>query len=317
MVTIANGRYNLPDELLYSPTQHVYLDQVKKQIGLDEIGYAFLQNPTEIQFLVDTELIMGDPCIAISTTRGITTLNAPCSGKIQTLNLHGLEDMKNDSYNTGFLIKLETITELSPNLITGEALEEWGHDESRSLMRNNYSFKIIQIGDTTVGKTAIKVRFTDDYFKKGLKTTLGVDFGSKEIKGEYISSDVLFSGAYRFKARMNIWDIAGQEAYQRTRGMYYRDAKGCLLCYDVNNPRSFENLEYWGKELQENIGKVPVLLVGNKTDLERKVTRQQGLEFANTKGYLFVECSAKTGECVDDIFQKLAVEIFKGEEGLD
>ena len=127
----------------------------------------------------------------------------------------------------------------------------------------------------------------------------------------------MFSGTYRFTARMNVWDTAGQESYNRTRGMYYRDTKGCLMCYDVNNRRSFENLAYWVTELEENRGKVPVLLVGNKIDLERKVTRQEGLDFAKMKGYLFVECSAKTGDGVQDMFQKLGVEIFKIEEDLE
>ena len=143
-----------------------------------------------------------------------------------------------------------------------------------------------------------------------------MDFGSKEIKGQFMSSDILFGGTYRFTAKMNVWDAAGQEVYDRIRGMYYRDAKGALLCYDVNNHRSFENLDKWREELEENRGIVPTILVGNKIDLERKVTRQEGLDYALKHNYLFMECSAKTGDSVDQMFEKLAVEIFKKEEGL-
>ncbi|UYP45748.1 hypothetical protein NEF87_002033 [Candidatus Lokiarchaeum ossiferum] len=317
MVTIADGRFSLPDNLLYTKNQHVYLNNDKKTLGLDEIGYAFLHNPNELKILVEDEVKIGIPFAAITTDSGMTTLNSPCSGKIKQLNPNALASMKDHTYETGFIIELEEITEVQPNLVTGSELQEWGNNEVKTLVRNNYSFKIIEIGDSAVGKTAIKVRFTDNYFKKDLKTTLGVDFGSKEIKGEYISSDILFSGTYRFTAKMNVWDAAGQAMYDKIRGMYYRDAKGALMCYDVHNHLSFEHLEKWREELEESLGKVPVLLVGNKIDLERKVTRQEGLAYAMKHNYLFVECSAKTGEGVDDMFKQLAVEIFKREEKLE
>jgi len=78
MVTIADGRYYLPDDLHYSKNQHVYLNLKNKIIGLDQIGYAFLNNPTEISLLVE---------------QGVTTLNAPCSGKIETFNGKALDNM--------------------------------------------------------------------------------------------------------------------------------------------------------------------------------------------------------------------------------
>lgn len=317
MVYVADGRFLLPDNLHYTRYQHVFVDPLKKYIGIDQIGFEFLKNPHEIKFLVETDLKVNHPFVAITTDSGITTLNAPCSGKIKLKNIKALETMDTDPYSKGYLLELDEITDLQTGLISGAQIEEWGISEAKSLIRNNYSFKVIEIGDTTVGKTAIKVRFTDDYFKKDLKTTLGVDFGSKEIKGQYISSDILFGGAYRFTAKLNVWDAAGQEMYDKIRGLYYRDAKGALLCYDVNNRRTFENLSKWINEMEENRGKIPTLLVGNKIDLERQVSREEGLDYAMKHGYMFVECSAKTGEHVDDMFHKLAVEIFKQEEGIE
>ena len=210
MVIIADGRFSLPDQLFYTKYQHIYVDRKEKIIGIDQIGYAFLKNPQELKILAESEVKIGEPFAAITTDAGITTLNAPCSGKIAEKNPDALKSMKNDIYNSGYIIRLEDITTMADNLISGSEIEEWAENEVRSLIRNNYSWKIIEIGDTTVGKTAIKVRFTDDYFKKDLKTTLGVDFGSKEVKGQYISSDILFGGAYRFTAKMNVWDAAGQ-----------------------------------------------------------------------------------------------------------
>ncbi len=317
MVTIHDGRYQIPDNLLYSKNQHVYLDKSNKIIGLDEIGYAFLQNPNEIQFLSENEVQKGTPFVAITTDSGITTLNSPCSGKIKITNKKALEGMKNNTYTIGFLVELEDLTDIEAELITGDEVEQWAINDAKSLIRNNYSFKILEIGDSAVGKTAIKVRFTDNYYKKDLKTTLGVDFGSKEIKGEYKKLSDPITDIARFTAKMNIWDTAGQSMYDKIRGMYYKDAKGAILCYDVSNPISFDNLDKWRSELEENLGKVPTLLVGNKIDLERKVDTNKGLEYAKKHGYLFIECSAKTGEGIEDIFTKLAIEIFKKEENLE
>jgi Ras-related protein Rab-2A len=317
MVSIADGRFILPDKFYYTKNQHVYVDLTKKIVGLDEIGYVFLNNPNEIKFLVDTELKVGSPFVAITTEKGITTLNSPVSGKIKKLNTEALKFMKEDTYTEGYLVELEEISEKLPTLLTGEAIAEWAKTEVQTLLRNNYSIKVILIGDTTVGKTAIKVRFTDNYFKKDLKSTLGVDFGSKEIKGEYMSTDILFSGVYRFTAKMNVWDAAGQSVYDKIRSIYYRDAKGAILAYDVANIVTFKNLDKWIQELEENCGKVPVLLVGNKTDLERTVSREEGLEFAMDHNFMFMESSAKNGEGIEEMFQKLAVEIFRVEEGLD
>ncbi|QEE15308.1 GTP-binding protein [Promethearchaeum syntrophicum] len=317
MVTIADGRYDLPNELYYSKNQHVYMNLQKKIIGLDQIGYAFLKNPTEISLLVENEIKVGLPFVAIASEQGVTTLNAPCSGKIETFNEKALENMEYDTYVNGFILKLTEMSDISPTLITGENIESWAINEAKTLLRSNYSFKIIEIGDTAVGKTAIKVRFTDNYFKKDLKTTLGVDFGTKEIKTSYLSTDLLFSGTYRFTARMNVWDAAGQDQYDKIRGIYFKDAKGALICYDINNALSFKHLDKWVADLEENLGKVPVLLVGNKSDLERKVSRQEGLNYAIEHGFLFIECSAKTGENVDEMFEKLAIEIFKKEENLE
>jgi small GTP-binding protein len=318
MVTVADGRFELPENLFYTRNQHVYLDKAKNIIGLDQIGFAFLKNPKEITLLSDKEIKVGEPFVSISTERGITTLDAPCSGKIKSTNPNALAMMETDTYTRGFILELATITDVSPSLITGADVEKWAQHEVRSLLHSNYSFKVVEIGDSAVGKTAVKVRFTDDYFKKDLKTTLGVDFGSKEIKCEYMSNDILFNGVYRFTAKMNVWDAAGQAHYEKIRGMYYRDAKGALLVYDVTNPESFKNLDKWVAELEENLGrKVPVLLVGNKIDLERKVSREEAVGYAMKNKFQFVECSAKTGEGVEDAFRKLAVEIYKIEENLE
>ena len=315
MVYLANGRYFIPENLSYSKNHHVYLDLKKKIIGLDQIGYAFLASPQNVTILVDDSIKINEPFASIATEKGITTLNSPCSGKIKKINPEALDHMEVDTYSKGFLIELEEITEIRDDLISGDKIEPWAKKEVHSLLHNHYSFKIVEIGDSAVGKTAIKVRFTDNYFKKDLKTTLGVDFGSKEITCEYLSDDAFISGSRTFRATLNVWDAAGQAHYEKIRGIYYRDAKGALLCYDVNNPISFKNLQAWVDELEEHLGlRVPTLLIGNKTDLERKVSQDVAREYAKKNGFLYVECSAKTGSGVNEAFKQLALELYKKEE---
>ncbi|GAG83671.1 unnamed protein product, partial [marine sediment metagenome] len=90
----------------------------------------------------------------------------------KTINGNALKDMENDTYKKGFLIEMEDIRNVDSKLINGKAdIEKWANFESKCLLHGQYMFKIIEIGDSTVGKTAIKVRFTDNYFKKDLKTT--------------------------------------------------------------------------------------------------------------------------------------------------
>ncbi len=315
-ITIKDGRYEFPDTIFYS-AQHVYINRDKKLLGIDEIGVKFLQNPSTIAFLAEHTAQIGEPIIAITTEQGITTLLSPCTGKIKRVNRDALKHIQTDTYSKGHMIEFDTITELDSNLITGADIEKWALAEAKSIQTQEFSFKVVEIGDSATGKTAIKIRLTDDYFKKDLQTTMGVDFGTAALNCVHSPDDLLVSGATRFIARISVWDVAGQKHYEKIRGMYYRDAKGALLVFDLNNPVSFSNLDIWVKELEENLGrKVPALLIGNKVDLERKVSKEQALAYAKNHGFQYFETSAKTGEGVREAFRNLAIEIYKREENL-
>ena len=123
---------------------------------------------------------------------------------------------------------------------------------------------------------------------------------------------------------MQIWDTAGQERFKNITASYYRGGNGVLVVYDISDRESFENLNSWLIEIEKNANKnVYKLLIGNKCDLEdkRKVTYQEGKDFAESNGMKFMETSAKTASKVQEAFELLTNEIIKAsinkERGLE
>ena len=126
------------------------------------------------------------------------------------------------------------------------------------------------------------------------------------------------------KVKLQIWDTAGQERFKNITASYYRGGNGVLVVYDITDRESFENLNSWLIEIEKNANKnVYKLLIGNKCDLEekRKVTYQEGKDFAESNGMKFIETSAKTASKVQEAFELLTNEIIKAninkEKGLE
>jgi len=160
-----------------------------------------------------------------------------------------------------------------------------------------YLFKYIIIGDSSVGKSCLLLQFIDKKYKTDHDPTIGVEFGSRniQIKGKTI--------------KLQVWDTAGQESFRSITRSYYRGSIGALLVYDISRRDSFESLGRWLEETKINANdKTVILLIGNKSDLdaERKVSTEEGENFANTHGLLFLETSAKTGANVDASFNKVS-----------
>ena len=116
------------------------------------------------------------------------------------------------------------------------------------------------------------------------------------------------------KVKLQIWDTAGQERFKNITASYYRGGNGVLVVYDITDRESFDNLNSWLIEIEKNANKnVYKLLIGNKCDLEdkRKVTYQEGKDFAESNGMKFMETSAKTASKVQEAFELLTNEIIK------
>ncbi|AYV80804.1 MAG: ras-related protein RABB1a isoform X2 [Harvfovirus sp.] len=171
-----------------------------------------------------------------------------------------------------------------------------------------YVLKVILIGDTGVGKTCLIDRFCNNHFDMMHDITIGVEFGSKIV-------EVSEEGGESFCVKAQFWDTAGQEAYRSIVRSYYREASGVLLCYDVSQYLSFQNVVSWLKEVRNECDDgTKIILVAMKCDLESKrcVGSKEGRELADEHGLLFCEVSAKKNVNIYSCFDMLIREICGG-----
>jgi len=163
-----------------------------------------------------------------------------------------------------------------------------------------YTFKNI-----AVGKSCILLQFTDNKFRNQHELTIGVEFGAKtiQIDGKTI--------------KIQIWDTAGQEAFQAITRTYYKGAIGALLVYDITRRETFTHVTKWLEEVRNNSSKtITIILIGNKKDLEdkRQISYEEGEALAKENGLLFLETSAKTAYNVIESFNLSAQSILNNIE---
>ena len=153
--------------------------------------------------------------------------------------------------------------------------------------------KIVLVGHTNVGKTCIVRQATTGVFSEDSAPTLGASYVSK------------LANVNGTEVRLQIWDTAGQERYRGMTPMYYRGAQTALIVYSVTDAESFESVDGWLNSLRENAEPdITLFLLANKCDCEsdRVVSAEQGQEKAKSMGAHFYEVSAKTGQCIEDVF---------------
>lgn len=160
----------------------------------------------------------------------------------------------------------------------------------------DYMFKILIIGNSSVGKTSFLFRYADDSFTSAFVSTVGIDFKVKTVIRK------------EKRMKLQIWDTAGQERYRTITTAYYRGAMGFILMYDVTNEESFNSVQDWVTQIKTySWDNAQVILVGNKSDMEaeRVVTYDRGKQLADQLGLEFFETSAKENINVKDVFVRL------------
>ncbi|GAB5371965.1 hypothetical protein AAMO2058_001625100 [Amorphochlora amoebiformis] len=160
----------------------------------------------------------------------------------------------------------------------------------------DHLLKLLMVGESNVGKTSLLLRYASDVYDAKTNSTIGVDLKVKTVdhRGK--------------RLKLTLWDTAGQEKFRTLTASYYRGANGVILVYDVTCRASFEHLTRWLKEVEVYCTNedVVTMLVGNKIDKEdREVTKEEGLAFARSNSMLFMECSAKTKQGVEQAFEEL------------
>lgn len=167
------------------------------------------------------------------------------------------------------------------------------------MTENATLLKILVIGESAVGKSALLLRYTENTFTTSFMTTIGVDFKNKaiEIDGHNV--------------KLQIWDTAGQEKFKAITKAYYRGAHGILVVFDISNMDSFTKTEGWIESIREANKDIDILLIGNKADLPRQVSREEAQALADKFNIKYYETSAKENQNVAKAFEDLAALSYK------
>lgn len=159
--------------------------------------------------------------------------------------------------------------------------------------------KIISMGNAEVGKSCIIKRYCEKRFVHKYLATIGIDYGVTKVTVK--ERDI----------KVNIFDMAGHPIFYEVRNEFYKDTQGAVVVFDVGDRQSFDALDSWMLEMQNEIGNqsemdnVVVCVCANKNDKKRVVDEAEAQIWAETKGYHYFETSAQTGEGVSEMFQTL------------
>jgi len=160
---------------------------------------------------------------------------------------------------------------------------------------SQYKFKITLFGPGGVGKTSLLLRYIKDYFSDELKKTIGSNFLIKDVELEGKN------------VRLLLWDIGGQPQFHKLRTIYFKGSNAALGVFDLSSSQTLLKIPGWVSSIKKTVKKtIPMLLLGNKVDLDREVDREEAEDLAKRLNCVYMETSAKTGENVEAAFEKIA-----------
>jgi len=158
-----------------------------------------------------------------------------------------------------------------------------------------YKFKITLFGPGGVGKTSLLLRYIKDSFSDDLKKTIGSSF---------LMNDVEIDGK---QVRLLLWDIGGQPQFQKLRTIYFKGSNGALGVFDLASSQTLLKIPGWISSIKKTVKKsIPMILLGNKSDLKRDVDREEAEDLAKRLNCEYLETSAKTGDNVEMAFESIA-----------
>uniref|UniRef100_A0A8C2GV29 Calcium release activated channel regulator 2A n=1 Tax=Cyprinus carpio TaxID=7962 RepID=A0A8C2GV29_CYPCA len=161
--------------------------------------------------------------------------------------------------------------------------KETVHSEEGASSGPDRLFKIVLVGNSSVGKTSLLRRFCDNCFQSGTCATVGIDYSVKTLTVD------------NSQVALQMWDTAGQERYRSITKQFFRKADGVVVVYDITNEQTFTAVRQWLVSVEEGAGEdIPIMLLGNKTDLDgqREVPLGFAEKLAKDFQLIFYECSA-------------------------
>ena len=174
-------------------------------------------------------------------------------------------------------------------------------------MDANYdlTLKLLVVGDSSVGKTNFVMRLINNEFSKNYMTTSGIDLKTTDIEIK------------NKKIHIQLWDTAGQEKYKAITKNLFLKVMGALIIYDITNEASYNNLKAWVKLIKEECGKhMQLIILGNKSDLndQRKISKDEAINYAKEQKIEYIETSSKTGENVKKAVTMICENILENKE---
>jgi len=164
-------------------------------------------------------------------------------------------------------------------------------------------FKVVLLGEGRVGKTSLLCRYIHGTFSERQQQT---------VQASFLEKSITIGGT---SVSLSIWDTAGQERFHALAPIYYRDADGAVLVYDITDMTSFERVKHWVNELHKFVGKNIVLVIAaNKADLvkQQEVSDEEAEAFASSVKATIFKTSAKNGRGVEELFLELTKGLLKG-----
>jgi len=181
-----------------------------------------------------------------------------------------------------------------------------GLDDDEPL--EEFVYKILVVGDLGCGKTSYIHRYVNHTFSNTYRATIGVDFALKTIKWDNKTS-----------IRLQLWDIAGQERFGHMTRVYYKEAVGAMIVFDVTREKTFQAVTKWKTDIDENLSvegtSIPVVLLANKCDLaEEPLDKEMMDKFCKEHGFIaWFETSAKENINIDEAGHCLVDYILKND----